>query len=215
MNLKQKYSLVMWDWNGTLLDDVGAAFHSVNTMLARRGREPIDMPQYHNYIDVPIRGFYENIFDLQKESYSDILKEYNNEYKAQMNEIMLAQGAIEVLSHLRDAGVQQAIVSSSEQNQLRHSVKHFELDDYFDAVLGAEDFFAGSKLERAKKYIIHNSFEPSSVLVVGDILQDCEMAQSVGADCVLLSRGHQGERRLRDSGATVIDEISRVLDQFR
>lgn len=215
MNHKHKYLLVIWDWNGTLLDDVGAAFKSVNTMLERRGKEPIDMPQYHHYIDVPIRGFYENIFDLTRENYSDILKEYNDEYKAQMSEIMLAQGAIEVLSHLRDVGVRQAIVSSSEQKQLRHSVKHFELDEYFDAVLGAQDFFADSKLERAKQYIVHNSFEPSRVLVVGDLLQDCEMAQSVGADCVLLSRGHNSKQKLRDSGAAVIDEISLVLDKFK
>lgn len=215
MNHQYKYSLVMWDWNGTLLDDVGAAFKAVNTMLMRRGEKPIDMPRYHDYIDVPIQKFYVNIFDLEKEKYSDVLKEYNDEYTAQMNEITLAQGALDVLSHLRNAGVRQAIVSSSEQNQLRDSVKRFELDDYFDAVLGAKDFFAGSKLERAEHYIIHNRLEPSSVLVVGDLLQDYEMAQSVGADCVLLSRGHHSEQKLRSSGATVIDEISRVLDQFK
>ncbi len=215
MNHKQKYLLVMWDWNGTLLDDVGTAFKSVNTMLARRGRKPIDMLQYHDYIDVPIRRFYENIFDLNKEKYSDILKEYNDEYNAQMNEIMLAQGTREVLSHIRDVGVRQAIVSSSEQNQLRDSVKRFELVDYFDAVLGAEDFLADSKIERSKQYIIRNGLEPSSVLVVGDLLQDYEMAQSVGADCVLLSKGHHSEQKLRASGATVIDEISRVLDEFK
>lgn len=51
-------------------------------------------------------------------------------------------------------------------------------------MLGAEDYLAGSKLERAKQYISKNCIEPSSVLVVGDLLHDYEMAQSVGADCV-------------------------------
>ena len=215
MNHKNKYSLLMWDWNGTLLDDVGAALKSVNTMLARRGVEPIDLPSYHDYIDVPIRKFYENIFDLEKEDFAGILKEYNDEYKVLMSEITLAQGAPEVLRHLRDAGVRQAIVSSSEQNQLRDAVKHFDLGGYFDAVLGAEDFFAGSKLERARQYIGQNNIDPSGVLVVGDLLQDYEMARDVGADCLLLSSGHHSAKKLSESGVAVIDEISRVLDEFK
>lgn len=215
MNHKNKYSLLMWDWNGTLLDDVGAALKSVNTMLARRGEEPIDLPSYHNYIDVPIRKFYENIFDLEKEDFAGILKEYNDEYKVLMSEITLAQGAPEVLRHLRDAGVRQAIVSSSEQKQLRDAVKHFDLGGYFDAVLGAEDFFAGSKLERARQYISQNNIDPSGVLVVGDLLQDYEMARDVGADCLLLSSGHHSAQKLSESGVAVIDEISRVLDEFK
>lgn len=214
MSYKKKYALVMWDWNGTLLDDVGAAFKSVNTMLARRGEKLIELSQYHDYIDVPIRKFYENIFDLEKENYSDILIEYNDEYKALMSEIMLAQGAREVLSHLHDTGVRQAIVSSSEQNQLRVAVEHFDLCGYFDAVLGAEDFLAASKLERARQYINKNSIDPRNVLVVGDILQDYEMSQLVGADCLLLSRGHHSEQKLRGSGGSVINDISRVLDKF-
>ena len=214
MNHKSKYKLVLWDWNGTLLDDVGAALQAVNTMLTRRGAKLIGLPQYHDYIDVPIRKFYENIFDLEKEDYSEILIEYNNAYEALRNNIMLAQGVHRVLDYLCDAGVLQAIVSSSEQNQLRDAVKHFELDCYFDAVLGAEDYLAGSKLERAKQYISKNCIEPSSVLVVGDLLHDYEMAQSVGADCVLLGRGHHSVQKLRGSGAKVIEAISQIMDEF-
>ena len=51
---------VIWDWNGTLADDVRVALQSVNDILARRGREPITLEQYYSYIDTPIRRFYEN-----------------------------------------------------------------------------------------------------------------------------------------------------------
>ncbi len=45
-----KYKYVIWDWNGTLLDDVGAALASVNDMLALRGKEPIDLVRYRECI---------------------------------------------------------------------------------------------------------------------------------------------------------------------
>ncbi|MEI6579267.1 MAG: HAD family hydrolase [Eubacteriales bacterium] len=211
---KLRYTLVIWDWNGTLLDDVGAALKSVNDMLVRRGEAKITMEQYHEYIDIPIRKFYENIFDLEKDDYSNILKEYNDGYEGQMYEITLAQGAREALNQIRSNGVRQVVVSSCEQNQLNYYVKYFDLDHYFDAVLGSEDFFAGSKVERAKRYLKENNIDPAKVLVVGDLVHDYEMAQNIGADCILLSLRHHSEEKLRSSGAAVANSISQILSKI-
>ena len=212
---KLKYTHVIWDWNGTLLDDVGAALKSVNAMLERRGKQPINLAQYHDYLDIPIKKFYENIFDLEKDDYSEILKEYNDGYESQMYEISLAHGERETLNRIREAGVRQLIVSSCEQNQLNYYLKHFDLEHYFDAVLGSEDFFAGSKVQRAKNYLKSENIDPAMVLVVGDLVHDYEMARNIGADCVLVSIGHHSEKRLRESGAKVADSISQILkDDF-
>ena len=54
----KNYSLLIWDFNGTLLDDVGAALASVNDMLERRGISSINIDTYREYIDTPIRHFY-------------------------------------------------------------------------------------------------------------------------------------------------------------
>jgi phosphoglycolate phosphatase len=201
----------MWDWNGTLLDDVRAALQSVNDMLARRGLPYITMEQYHEYIDIPIKKFYDHIFDLEKEDYEKILAEYNNGYEMQMHKTELAQGSREVLKNIQRIGLRQMVVSSCEQNQLNSYIKHFNLEDYFDAVLGSEDFFAGSKLERASRYLQDNQIDPAAVLVVGDLVHDYEMAEKIGASCVLLSIGHQSEERLRGSGAQVVGSIEQIL----
>ena len=47
----KNYSLIIWDFNGTLLDDVGAALGSVNDMLARRSKKPITLDEYREYIE--------------------------------------------------------------------------------------------------------------------------------------------------------------------
>jgi phosphoglycolate phosphatase len=212
-NLK-KYTYVMWDWNGTLLDDVGAALESVNDMLDRRAKTRITMAQYHEYIDIPIRKFYEHLFDLEKEDYTNILKEYNDGYEARMYDITLAPGAREVLNEIRSSGLRQIVVSSCEQNQLRFYIEHFDLENYFDAVLGSEDYFAGSKVERAGKYLDEKSIDPAKVLVVGDLVHDYDMAKSIGASCILLSIGHHSEDKLRRSGAQVINSINQILDEL-
>lgn len=78
----KNYSLIIWDFNGTLLDDVGAALGSVNDMLARRSKKPITLDEYREYIDVPIRHFYEQVLDLENEDYDLILNEFQQGYEA-------------------------------------------------------------------------------------------------------------------------------------
>ncbi len=211
-NLNVTYTHIIWDWNGTLLNDVGAALNSVNAMLKRRGKPQINMEQYYEYIGIPIRRFYEHILDLETEEYSEVLKEYNKGYEQQIYEIGLSKGAKETLEKLQKAGIRQMIVSSCEQNQLNNYIKHFDLGNYFDAVLGSEDFFAGSKVERAKLYLETNRIDPASVLVVGDLVHDYQMAQNIGAACILVSIGHQSETTLVESGAKVVASISQIMN---
>lgn len=212
--VKPKYTHVLWDWNGTLLDDVGAALKSVNQMLERRGRTPITMAQYYEYIGIPIRKFYENIFNLEQEDYAGILKEYNDGYENLRHETTLAKGAGDVLCHIHRSGLRQIVLSSCEQNQLNSYVAHYELQDYFDTVIGSQDFFAGSKVERAKRHLADNGIDPKRVLVVGDLVHDYEMAREIGADCVLIPNGHQSAQQLASNGAKVLDTIMQVPDEL-
>ena len=60
-----KYTHIIWDWNGTLLNDISSSLQSVNDMLAMRGKDPIDIDFYRECIGVPIVKFYERVFDLE------------------------------------------------------------------------------------------------------------------------------------------------------
>ncbi|HRT82958.1 MAG TPA: HAD hydrolase-like protein, partial [Oscillospiraceae bacterium] len=158
------YSHIFWDWNGTLLDDVNTALQSVNQMLKLRGMQAIDLDIYYEYIGTPIRGFYEKLFDLEKENYDNILAEYHSLYAKLLPQTKLAQGGLEVLEKAKALGVKQTLLSSSEQNQLDAQVKHFGIYDYFEDVLGAENFLAGGKTMRAKAHIEKNKIDSKSLL---------------------------------------------------
>lgn len=186
------FSHILWDWNGTLLCDVAASLGSVNAMLARRGQKAMALAAYRNYLSTPIRGFYEAVFDLGKEAYDDILREYNAGYEARLADCSLTPGILQVLDFAREKRITQCIVSSCEQNLLWRSLKRFAIGGYFDAVLGAEDFLAGSKLERAKRYLAACGEEEKTPLVIGDLAQDAIMAAQLGVSCILLTSGHHG-----------------------
>lgn len=205
-----KYTHIIWDWNGTLLNDIGASLASVNDMLAMRGRSPIDIDYYRECIGVPIVRFYEKVFDLANEDYSVIIKQYNNGYLNHLSNCNLTENAVEVLDYFARMGAKQAIVSSSNNEQLYANVKKYGIFDRFDAVLGASDFYAGSKIERAVEYLKNEG--ECKVLVVGDLVHDAEMAAELGADCALILSGHENRERLYSANARLISDLRELID---
>ena len=199
------YKYIIWDWNGTLLCDVSASLRSVNDMLRRRNMPEMDIERYRDCIGVPIIKFYERVFDLEKEDYAGILREYNEGYMLHLAHCTLSPGSIEALDYFKANGCLQIIVSSSNNEQLVENVRKYGVYDYFDAVLGSSDYFAQSKIERAKEYL--EAGGEGKALVIGDLEHDADMANEIGADCILLTSGHEKRERLIKSGAGIIDSL--------
>ena len=204
------YDYIIWDWNGTLLNDVGSSLASVNDMLALRNKEPIDINTYRDAIGVPIIKFYEKFFDLENEDYNTIIKQYNDGYMKHLSSFNLSDGAETVLEHFKSNGCTQIIVSSSNNKQLTENVKKYGIYQYFESILGAEDFMANSKIERAETFLKNHG--KGSSLVIGDLEHDAELAAAIGADCALLTTGHDSISRLKKSGARIIDSLLELID---
>ncbi len=206
-----KYKYILWDWNGTLLDDIGASLRSVNDMLRKRGMPEIDEKRYRECIGVPIIRFYERVFDLSKEIYNDLLKEYNDGYLYYLESCSLSDGAAEALERFAKSGKKQVIISSSNNAILKPNVEKYGISGYFEDVLGSDDFMADSKIERAVKYLKNSGASSGETLVIGDLVHDFELAKAIGADCILLTSGHEKPERLNACGARIIDSLRKIL----
>lgn len=191
---------VFWDWNGTLCDDVSLSLEAVNAMLSKRGRAPIDLAEYHTYIDTPISKFYERLFDFKENPMPILSAEFYGYYGSHANTLRPAEGAREVLEILKKAGARQFILSSSHKDHILPLAEEWGILPYFEAVLGADDWKVGSKAERAKAFCCENSFCGDETWFIGDLLHDLETAQLCGASCILIPGGHQSESELKQTG---------------
>lgn len=194
------------------MNDIGASLASVNDMLEIRNMPPIDVERYRDCIGVPIRCFYEKVFDLENENYSEILRQYNEGYLYHLKDCGLGDGAREALDFFEKEGAKQIIVSSSNNAQLCENVRKYGVWKYFDAVLGAADFMAASKIERAVDYLKKEGAKSENVLVIGDLEHDAEMAKKIGADCILLSSGHEKRERLAAANVPVIADFYELTE---
>lgn len=210
-----KYTHIIWDWNGTLLDDLSASLTSVNDMLDMRGMPHIDADFYKECIGVPIRKFYDRVFDMEKEDYAVIIKQYNEGYLRHLEDCGLTRGAREAIEYFCSHGLNQAVVSSSNNDQLCANILKYGLDGCFDSVLGSADFYAGSKIDRAKTYLEKSNGKNGRVLVVGDLEHDADMAKELGADCVLLTSGHEHISRLKRAEVPLIDDLFALIELIK
>ena len=86
----------------------------------------------------------------------------------------------------------------------------YGIRSYFGELLGLNDNFAHSKVDRAKDYIARNGFDQDKVLFIGDTDHDYEAASAVGCPCVLMTGGHQGRAVLERCGVPVFDTFDEL-----
>ena len=197
------YQYIFWDWNGTIIDDVGVALNVVNQMLQERNYPSITLQRYRELMNTPVIRFYEPIFDLEKYPFEEIADEFQRLYQAGSPQPYGEVAAL--LQQFWKQGRHQIVLSSSEQQSIQNLSAALGFLDYFDAILGADDIYAQSKVERAVDYLRHEKIMPEQCVIIGDTVHDYEVAHSMGIACVLLSCGHDDEKSLRRCGCPVCE----------
>ena len=200
--------IVIWDWNGTVLDDLDVSLDAVNDMLERRGIKTIDKETYYEYLDTPIIKFYQRALGREDVPFDEISREFNDYYRKNIHRTALTKGVREVIEELKHRGIPQMIISASHISYIEAQVKELGLEGCFEKIIAAEDYVAGSKVERAVKYMDGVKAYRTGRLVVGDTLHDYEMAKSLDARCILLTSGHEGEKKLKRTDALVVDTLT-------
>ncbi len=209
------YDCIVWDFNGTLLDDVSAGISSVNTLLRERGLPTIrSREQYRELFRFPIIEYYRSLgFDFSAEPYEELAPKWVALYLENVKSAALCCGAYECLEEVRKLGIRQVILSATEQNMLKMQLKDLGIEGFFDEVMGLDNIHAGSKLGIALAWRERN--KGKRVLLIGDTDHDAENARALGADCVLVCSGHQSREHLLTLGLPVVDTAAQILPHFR
>ena len=206
---------VVWDWNGTLFDDLDCCVEVANTLLGEFGLPALEgIAGYQSKFRVPIVAYYADLgFDISPGGNFDAAaRRYLELYATASQACGLHEGAREVLGALQAAGVQQVVISASEQANLHAQLAPFELDDWLAGAHGIEDIYAASKEGLARRWLAEAHVAPADVVFVGDSEHDFEIAAALGAGCVLFSGGHHSRAHLEKLGAPVIDHLCQVPD---
>ncbi len=208
-----KTTRIIWDFNGTIINDLPLSHRSINKVLRKRSLPEIPSEAaYREAFGFPIIKYYESLgMDFTKEPYKIPADEWVALYNEGINTIPLTKGVYEVIEKIHKSGIPQMILSASEKQMLISQLEHYKLTELFDEVLGTDNVYGGGKVEMAKRWVEKTNTSLSDAIFIGDTDHDFETAQALGCRCILFSGGHMSKARLEKFGVPVIDYISELL----
>ena len=206
------WTYVLWDWNGTLLDDVQTAVDVNNEILPQFGfLPPASVADYLRLFGFPVREYYRDL-GVNDDVFPDVANAWAEGYREKSRICSLQKHAQEALESFHQAGFQQAILSASKEEYLHEQTARYPIGRYFQAVLGLTHIYANSKVDIAKDFLDNHGVDPRQAVFLGDTLHDAEVAQAIGCDCILIARGHQPWQRLRSAGVPVFEDLEKAKE---
>ena len=203
------YKHVIWDWNGTLVDDTWLCVEVLNALLNRRGRRPISEIEYREHFEFPVIKFYEYLgLNTDDNNYEQISREFITDYESRwLEQCALHQDTCDVLQAISAKGLTQSVLSAARQETLELGIDHYGIGSHFMGLVGTDNIHAEGKISRGLYWVEQLPWSPKQIVLIGDTLHDFEVAQAIGSDCILLAHGHHTAQRLASTGERVVHSL--------
>ena len=200
---------IFFDFNGTIINDVDLCLDLLNQILNKQNKKTLSMEEYKNVFTFPIRDYYIAAgVDFNIESYESLAKWFIKVYQPASMECGLFEGIVDTFKFLKDKGYKLYILSASEKNNLLEQCQNYDIDKYFEAILGIDNIHAASKVNIAIDYMKEHNIDGKDILFIGDTLHDLEVANAMGAKCKLVSWGHQSKEVLSKGNVEILESIN-------
>lgn len=200
---------VVWDWNGTLVDDLPIVVESVNAALAAIGESGIDEHDYREHFTRPVDQFYVRLLErtISGEEWSTLDRVFHEHYGSALDRVPLTVDALGAIDDVEARGWSQSILSMWWEEDLLACVERRGLAERMAMVQGNRNDSGGEKAAHLLRHVSKLDADAGSVVMIGDSLDDAVAAGVVGTACVLYDGGSHHRAHLEDAGVPVTDTL--------
>ncbi len=206
---------VVWDWNGTLFDDLHIVLEAVNHGVSRLGGPVVTLDDYRDHYTRPVKVFYDRLFgrEMSHAEWEELDGHFHDGYRALLDRATMRSDAVEALETLRSQGVPQSLLSMFPHHELVPLVARLGATEYFDRIDGLRGVPGDTKAEYLAAHLskLIGATRPDEVLVVGDTPDDAAAADHVGARCVLVDSGGHHRHELDGLGVPVVESLTAAI----
>ncbi len=200
---------VVWDWNGTLLDDFWLTARIAADTLAELGVPDLSGAVVRDSFTRPFHVFYSRLLGrpVTDAEFAYIRRRYEAEYDAEVLELCLQPDAGRALDHVGSVATQ-SLLSMAPDVHLQRLVDHHAIRARFVHVEGSPDASSdGTKAERLREHLGRIGVHAQQTVIIGDTVDDQEAAAACGARAVLVTSGSQSRTALEATGWPVVDSL--------
>lgn len=198
---------LVWDWNGTLLDDFDAVVSSSNVAFSAAGGNPIDADTHRRRFRRPVVEFYGEMVGrrIASEEFAELDRLFHRHYDSLLPGCRLTADAHMAMDAWRGS---QSLLSMWFHSGLVPLVEARGLTSRFDRVDGLRDAVGGGgKHRHLEDHLAALNVKAADCVLIGDSVDDADAAHAAGAECVLYTGGFTDADRLREVGVPVVDSL--------
>ena len=192
---------VVWDWNGTLWDDLPQVHLAVNAALGEVGVDPLGLSEYITLFARPLSVFYGRVLGrgITDSEWERVNHTFLMSYQSNLHRVRLAAEAPRALEMVAQSGATQSILSLYPHVSLNSLVRELGIAHYFTRIDGLRGAPGRSKVGLFGDHVraaAAAGIPPQRVVMIGDTDDDLTAAREAGISCILVN--HHGNHPLGD-----------------
>ena len=189
-----RYSLIVFDWDGTLIDSAGGIVECIQEAARDLG---LPVPGRETASHVIGLGLHDSLRTavptLPADKYREFAEAYRRHFLARQGMMALFPGVRELLQGLHAAGHRLAVATGKSRRGLEHALESTALRRFFAASRCADETNPKPHPAMLLELMQQLAAAPEQALMIGDTSHDLEMARSAGVDAVAVTYGaHPG-----------------------
>lgn len=206
---------LVWDWNGTLLNDVDLVVRATNLVFSTIGGRVLTVAEHRLQFRRPVAEFYATVLErvVDADEFDRLDKIFHDAYRDGLTTCALADDAT---AAMRAWSGTQSLLSMAPHDDLVPTITAYGLHGSFVRVDGLRTGRGGGpKAEHLVEHLRALDVDAARVVLIGDSIDDADAAAAVGAACVLYTGGFTDADRLRASGHPVAETLSAAVELAR
>ena len=210
--MPKQFDLLVFDWDGTLMDSVGVIASSIRAACHDLGLEvPTDNAARH-IIGLGLNEAIAHLLPtLPFPEYGHLVERYRYHFLAQDEDIPLFDGVAKAIAALHEQGFLLAVATGKSRRGLERTLQHSGLKPYFHSTRCADECFSKPHPAMLLEIMGELQIEPERTLMIGDTSHDLQMAGNVGVRALAAAYGaHPRDHLLEFAPLVCLDEFAGV-----
>lgn len=175
---------LIFDWSGTLVDDLGSVIEATNAVLEKYDIAPFDREGFRRQFRLPYGEFYREL--LPQVPLEELEAHFRTAFDAALTPVTLLPHAREKLDWCATLGIRTFVLTSMDSTAFERQMDEFGLRGLFEATYsGVLD-----KREVIHQILATQGLDPAETAFVGDMTHDVETARHGGVASIAVLTGY-------------------------